>query len=111
MTAKKENLHQSLSLPKQKKLIHLCANELGLFIRGSGILWKWLLLELSHHFSQCDSSPSHQRSWRKSSDWLESHYHCESEGEWSIFIIWRIRILRNRYERTVKFFSPSPVLL
>jgi len=38
MTAKKENLHQSLSLPKQKKLIHLCANELGLFIRGSGTL-------------------------------------------------------------------------
>jgi len=71
----------------------LCANELGLFIRASEFLQKWLWLEfrvidcdsireimwktwleLSHHFSQRESSPSHRKSWLESSQVIDSSH-------------------------------------
>ena len=101
-----------LIIIEEKTLISLCANELGLSIRGSEILWKWLWLdsrvidcdssrvimwktwlESSHHSSQRDSSLSHQKSWLESSHWLESCYHWDT---WvavleSLFISFQIK--------------------
>ena len=79
-------------------IISLYANKLGLSIRGSEILQKWLWLQSrlmivtrvessdsvknvsrieSPSFSTwLESSQSHQKSWLESSYWLESRYHC-----------------------------------
>jgi len=97
LESQNRNLRQFWSLLDQKMIISLYAKKLGLLIRGSEILQKWLWLECriidcassgvepfcknvtrveSPSFSTLlESSQSHQKSWLESSHRLESRYH------------------------------------
>jgi len=90
---------------RPKMIISLYADKLGLSIRGSEILQKWLSLESrvidcdssrvilwktwlesSHHVSQRDSSRVRLTKNRDTSHWLESHYHCKLHGSCGVMV-------------------------
>jgi len=98
LKVKTENLHQFLSLLDQKMIISLHSNKLGLSIRGSEILQKWLWLESRVIDCDCNNPCSWERLLFVKDDFALANRVQEQRFRWSWDVPVPARVARHGYQ-------------